>query len=376
MGDRRKMQLKFNFFTGLFAWLIFLFLTRYGFANLYLHFLGKEIGRTLTLLLFAVFLALTLLVYTRFLRVRISWGRVFMLGLIPNCMLIVLRYPYLFKVVSYVALAAVLYLVAMNLWEERDALFTDRSRRRRRRARKEFLGACISTFLEIGGEYLMIAMLFFLLGVFGPYFHISVNIPGLSAAAAYSANVAKLYGNTHQELGEQNRDELARLCESQYYELSLEEKLNTLQTVLNVETRFLGCDPVQLIGQEIPEKGLAGYYNLESSAVAINQEIVERDVEQAVHVVLHEAYHVYQEACCRSVREMELTQEQAQLRFYQDILRWDYEFSNYHQCEDPSDPADYYRYASQQIELTAEEYSDTWITFYRDFIDVPDGTGK
>lgn len=140
--------------------------------------------------------------------------------------------------------------------------------------------------------------------------------------------------------------------------LSTKEKLEVLQTVANVEARFLGL-PHELNVQlgALPEDNLASYDD-SNHIVTINIDHIEfSPPEEILDSVCHECYHAHQRRACDAY-DMIADEYKDLLEFY-DIQVYEREFSNY--VSGPDHGEEYY---NQLVERHARAYGATSVEDY------------
>lgn len=183
----------------------------------------------------------------------------------------------------------------------------------------------------------------------------------------YSTNVEVLNYIPTENLFEENRESLQKLNEEIFYNLSYQEKLDLLQVIANMESVFLGSSVVQLASDDMLEKGWAGYYDANNHMVVIDEQVVDGDfgVQEAVHVVLHEMFHVYQHDCINGVN---FDNSDTDLLFYRQVANWREEFHTYKSFNIETDAyEDYLDYSNQSVERDAEGYAFRYDVDYMEF---------
>lgn len=168
-------------------------------------------------------------------------------------------------------------------------------------------------------------------------------------------------------LWDSNQEELIRLQDEVFERMSDEDKADALQFLLDLEMTYLGGEGVQLVVYEFEDPTYAGYYKHCGRVVAMNEYMMDRPVEQCIEVCLHEVYHAYQHDCVDSVRSLGVN---TNLRMFEEVMDWAWEFDNYIGLTENSTEADYEAYWNQDVEITAREYSEEWTPAYMDYIEA------
>lgn len=161
-------------------------------------------------------------------------------------------------------------------------------------------------------------------------------------------------------------EQLKLLRQEQYVHLTLRDKLAELQRVANISLELLGCEPVQVVAEEIDKEGVMGYYSDERKQIVLDTDVVEGKAEKAISVVLHECAHAYQFACVASV---DWKNADTDLKLYREVYLWKLEMENYINFEGEYTPEEYLAYASQAMEQHADAYSATWTMRFMKYIE-------
>lgn len=140
---------------------------------------------------------------------------------------------------------------------------------------------------------------------------------------------------------------------------SLQEKISSMQTIVEIEKKYLGIPTeIQIKVKGVNRsQGMLGGYLDERSEIELNYNylIGNRTCDQALATVLHEAYHAYERML---VLEYEDSYNQ-QLLIYEDAKKYKEEFENY-----VSGFKDFDKYESQRCEVDARSYSEQRLSSY------------
>lgn len=92
--------------------------------------------------------------------------------------------------------------------------------------------------------------------------------------------------------------ELMPIIDGTYNELSLTQRLDIFQTIVNVECTYFGSSvaiPLKIKPISSENGTTYAYYNNGEETIYLNESVFnDLDVEDALYIVLHETYHVYQ----------------------------------------------------------------------------------
>lgn len=363
----RGMQLKFCMIVIVIAYFAKYLFRKLGFACLYIYSADRVLTENQTNMFFAFLLISALGIYLLVIKGKKTWLRAFMIGILPSGFFIILRFAYIFKVYNIMAILLSVILNVINIVENRsDLLHAMRTRDNHflRMIRRD----CVDTHLEVAFTYLSWAAGIYLFAIFASYINSPVSNTGLFGSAVYSTNKNGVEVVDIDSLWDINRDILVKLNDRYYYEIDFQEKVDALQTLVDIEMIYLGCGPVQLVAEDMEKEILAGYYSSSGGYIAINADIVEQDVELAISVLLHESYHVYQIECVEAFYSMELPADYSDLKMFRDVATWNYEGTHYYSGRDAESLEDYYLYAEQQLEISADEYSNQRIGYWIEYI--------
>lgn len=182
-------------------------------------------------------------------------------------------------------------------------------------------------------------------GIFG------VNILNLSVSATVSEQ------NSSQTINN-NIDTILLLQEDEWKKLSTQKKLDTLQTVANIEAHYLGIPNELNVGTANLKGGTLACYNDNTHTISIDIDHLENDsAYEILNSCCHEAYHSYQ---YRLVDAYNTTDENIKgLRVYKSAALYEQEFDNYSDGE-----YDFCSYYEQHCEIDARDYAEDAVCDY------------
>lgn len=155
-----------------------------------------------------------------------------------------------------------------------------------------------------------------------------------------------------------NIDTVLLLREEEWSQLTTQEKLDTLQTVANIEAHYLGLPNELNVGiANLGEYTLA-CYNDNTHTISIDLNHLENDsVYDVLDSCCHEAYHSYQH---RLVEAYNAADENSKgLRIYKAAAQYGQEFNNYIDGD-----YDFCSYYYQNCEMDARDYAEEAVSDY------------
>lgn len=125
-----------------------------------------------------------------------------------------------------------------------------------------------------------------------------------------------------------NIDTILLLREDEWSTLLVQEKLNTLQTVANIEAHYLGLPNELHVGADNLGEGTLACYNDNTYTISIDLEHLENaSVYDVLDSCCHEAYHSFQH---RLVDAYNMSDDSLKdLRIFNSAVRYVQEFRNY-----------------------------------------------
>lgn len=196
---------------------------------------------------------------------------------------------------------------------------------------------------------------------------LSVFKYGLRQPYSVAAVSKEIFSQTSFEtLTDQNESTLQNLLDSKWEKLSYEEKMNTLQIILNIETTYLTINPITLKSTKL-ETNTIGQYLYDENTIYIDSDILETCAPlTALDVICHECRHAYQHYV---VNMLDWSQDSVNSHyFYRQAKQWKLELEDY---------TDGYRnydlYYQQNIEIDARDYAKKSVKAYQAQIDELNG---
>lgn len=167
--------------------------------------------------------------------------------------------------------------------------------------------------------------------------------------------------NAPQTIGN-NIDTILLLQEEEWVNLTTQEKLDTLQTVANIESHYLGLPNELNVGAANLGEYTLACYNDRTHTISIDLNHLENDsVYDVLDSCCHEAYHSYQH---RLVDAYNAADENSKgLRIYRPAAQYEQEFNNYVDGD-----YDFCSYYYQDCEEDARDYAEDAVCDYYDRI--------
>lgn len=147
-------------------------------------------------------------------------------------------------------------------------------------------------------------------------------------------------------------DMLIQLETGRWKTLGPEERLDVLQTVANIEQRFLGIPHEIVVGAEYLGEGNVSQYSDGNHRIVISMECLQKgSAYDNVEALAHEARHCYQHCLVRAYENADDLSKS--LRIFKDAEIFREEFADYEDGQDNFD-----KYYLQECENDAREYAE------------------
>ena len=167
-----------------------------------------------------------------------------------------------------------------------------------------------------------------------------------------------------------NIDTLLLLKEDTWETLSVEEKLDVLQTVANIEQHYLGLPNELNVGAANLREGLAGYYSDRTHEIIVSMDCLLNDSSRVlVDTVAHEAYHSLQYRMIDAYDEA--SDDMKPLLLYNDASIYKEEFADYKDSD-----LDFDDYYFQSCESEARSYARSAADEYFGWINARQSDGS
>jgi len=175
---------------------------------------------------------------------------------------------------------------------------------------------------------------------------------------------AKNYTSGSEHSMEVSLETLLCLQPERWDDLTVQDRVDVLQTIANIEAWYLGIPNELNIGVRNLPEGTSGYYRDSTHEIVISTDhLLYGDVEELLDTVCHEAYHCYEH---RLVEVYGGAEERLKsLRIFKNTDSYMQEFNNYINGKE-----DYSAYYSQICEQDAREYAENAVAEYYEYIDA------
>lgn len=181
-------------------------------------------------------------------------------------------------------------------------------------------------------------------------------IPAVKPAAAVEENKA--------EFVEKNMPLISKIDETEWKNLTLEERLDTMQILANVEKVQLGISHEINVRTDSLGLGTYGTYDFKKHEVTINtQVLMDDDSTDAVTTLCHELRHAFQHDSADAF--LSLDKEYQQLAIFDDMRDFYENFEDYQNAERDG----FEEYESQSVEADSREYGEKRTAFYFQRVD-------
>ena len=156
-----------------------------------------------------------------------------------------------------------------------------------------------------------------------------------------------------------NIDVVMNLDENTWSELSTAEKMDTLQTIANIEKNYLGIQKKELsvVLDSLGENTLACYNNHSQKIKISIDHLSSCTAHEALRSLCHEAYHAYQYSLVELYNTVD--PDYKQLLIFEKTKKYTSEFMSYCSGDD-----DFHTYFTQEVEKSAREYSNWAVLDY------------
>ena len=191
---------------------------------------------------------------------------------------------------------------------------------------------------------------------------IGFNVVFGTALITPSTVPTKQPGNVEQTISN-NLDTLVMLQEETWSALTVDEKLNILQTIANIEQRYLGLPNELNVGASDLQEGLAGYYSDPDHLIIVSMDSLQNgSAYELTNTIAHEAYHSLQHRIVDAYDEA--SDELKSLILYHDAPIYKKELADYVDGFE-----DFCGYYLQECETDARRYAEAAADEYFERID-------
>ena len=186
------------------------------------------------------------------------------------------------KVFAVLGIVALVALVLYGL-----LIFTARIKNKRRKTR--IIAKRIRKFLKGGDFVVNILMTVIVVGICARVF-----VTGFAFSSPTES--VKSFEEAKQHTVEKHMEKLSLLAEDEWEKLTISEKLDVLQTVVNIEVNRLGCDTNIRVGASSQRQDIFGNYNKKKKTITVDRDhLMGSTPSEVLCTVLHECRHAYQE---------------------------------------------------------------------------------
>ena len=210
---------------------------------------------------------------------------------------------------------------------------------------------------KVLGAYVKLAGVLVFLVVAGPLFT-SVMLSTGTAFSGRAIDPVVISENRFSDTAiiEANKDSLTELAD--FDEMSVSDKLDTLQLLANIEAEYLGIERPVVVSYNLSGNVWGEYTGREKNIIRIDaKRLACEEGKEIFHTLFHECYHGYIEALLDKYPE-----ESGALLFEREMEAYRFEDENY---VSPDRTEELSLYAEQLCEIRCNEYADKRLSDYR-----------
>lgn len=168
-----------------------------------------------------------------------------------------------------------------------------------------------------------------------------------------------------------NIETILLLQEDEWEKLSVQERLDVLQTVANIEATYLGLPHELNVVVAVTDETTSGHYNDRTHTITINPDyIADESAHDLVETIAHEAFHAYEHRLVDLHNSV--SSQERNLLIFDRISEYKDNFENYIDGDD-----DIYGYITQAVETDSIKYAMVAVVDYYTAIEdyVEEGNG-
>ena len=187
---------------------------------------------------------------------------------------------------------------------------------------------------------------------------IPVSINGLLGNALVQSDVTPQAATETKITIADNIDVVSNLREDVWSTLNLQERVDTLQVIVNIECSYLGLPHELTVGADTMEENTIAFYRDNTHQIRVNIEYLESmPAREMLDAVCHEAYHAYQYRLCDAWESV--GSDYKNLMVFSNVQDYKDNFENYVDGED-----DFEEYYVLTCEQNARQYAASAVEDY------------
>ena len=164
------------------------------------------------------------------------------------------------------------------------------------------------------------------------------------------------------DLLDQNLDVLQKIEEDKWEVLSVNEKMNVLNTIVSIEKEELGIPYALNVTEEKLSEGLVAQYHPLSNTIKIDKDYMnDCTSDEVVDSICHEVYHAYQNCLVELYENSSM--EYRNLVVFKSVPEYKKEFTQYKDGMD-----EIFDYYMQTCECDARAYAASRVKYYQDYL--------
>lgn len=193
-------------------------------------------------------------------------------------------------------------------------------------------------------------------------------VPSVVMIYNHGIDGIKHTGNEHAIIADSQENQLIanlstlRLLEDSSWKLlSDQEKVDVLQVIADIETRYMEIAPITVVNCHLENRTIGAYDHSQRQAqIDLDKHTGYESIEY-VNTILHECRHAYQHDCVDSL-DWNDTEVQTGI-YFSEVRNWRYEHANYVSASEDRDA-----YYNQRIEKDARYYAEEGVYVYQQYI--------
>lgn len=176
-------------------------------------------------------------------------------------------------------------------------------------------------------------------------------------AYSHASNQTNMSEMTAEQARVQYEQSCVKLEKSTWDALTVQQKLDVLQTICDYESEFiLGCESVKIYSGITRRESILGEYTDDTASFMIKEDHLKYgEVEDVLNTALHELRHAYQYSLVKMYVSLKpyIKDEYKDLLPFKQAQSFLQEFASYCDGKD-----DYDRYFTQEVEIDCREWSE------------------
>ncbi len=340
-----------------FFWLVFLSVTIRiaigGFifrSNFYMPFINKELTFAQGWILFTILSMMNAFFFVFILDMERWLPNCIKYSIIPPFISGTLFYMQTYKIQIIMILVVLGVFIVVPTVQYIKKLRIARKKHKRLKKFKVFRRLARTSY-ELTMYLAIYVFAFFIIAfIFVPSFDGKRDVCPSVKAVSYKYDVTS---DSIYSLLDKNKKALLVLQEENWKEATETERMNGLQTLLNVETSYFKITPLMIQMKEMGEYRLGYYSDVEQMAYICPEQVHDENPIYAMETVIHEGRHHFQHEIIRYAIENKVD---LSMPIYSDVREWAINNESYFDKEGEMTVEEYLVYKTQPLESDANQY--------------------